>query len=365
MREAREHSSVWGLKVALCGVLLSALLVSAGWAQSSSQSATGGNPAATTQSPGGNPPPAPAESPAKTPPDKVVMRVGSQQVTAGQFEGLVKTLPAAFQRTAAQQGLKMVGDQYAVLLVLSQKAVAQGLDQTPEFKAKLDLQRLQWLALDEQKKMADEAQVTPDEIKQYYDTHQKDFEEVLVRQVNVRKKAASARADSPGLPEADAKKRAEDIRQALASGQDAAKVADQFKMANVVFFDPNPRPVRHGQLAGDMDKAAWTLKDGEVSEIQDNPMNLYFIQVVKHDQRSLADVSKEIEGKIHEEKFTKSLDNLKQEANIWLDPGFFAPPPGARPDADADAPAAKPSSPQTEAPKAPGPAASGGAAKPQ
>jgi len=364
MREVREHSSLRGLRLALGGVFLSALIVNTGLAQNPPQPGAGNNPAATNQSPGENPLPATGESTAaKTPPDKVVMRVGSQQVTAGQFEGLVRSLPVAFQRTVAQQGLKMVGDQYATLLVLSQKAVTQGLDQTPEFKAKLDLQRLQWLALDEQKKIADDAQVTQDEIKEYYDTHQNEFEEVLVRQVNVRKKVASARADAPGLPEADAKKRAADIRQALASGQDPAKVADQYKMANVVFFDPNPRPVRHGQLAGDMDKAAWTLKDGEVSEIQDNPMNLYFVQVVKHDQRSLADVSKEIEGKLHEEKFTKSLDNLKQQANIWLDPAFFAPPPGAKPDED-EGPAGKP---QAEAPKAPPAQAaqSSGATKPQ
>ncbi|HEY6291573.1 MAG TPA: hypothetical protein VI455_08435 [Terriglobia bacterium] len=363
-----ERPSVRGLKLGLSGVFLSALLLTTAFAQNPSQSAAA-KPAA-SQAPAANQPPAgePRDSAAaKTLPEKVVMRVGSQQVTAGQIEGLVKTLPAAYQRTTAQQGFKVLGDQYAVLLVLSHEAVAQGLDQTPEFKMRLELQRLQWLALDEQKKMAGAAQATPEEVKQYYDTQQKDFEEILVRQVNIRKKVASPRGDSPGLPEEEAKKLAENIRQALASGQDAAKVAEQYKMANVVLFDPNPRPFRRGSLAGDMDKTAWTLKDGECSEIQNNQNNLYFIQVVKHDQRSLQDVSKEIEGKIQEEKFNKSLDSLKQQANIWLDPEFFAPPAGAKPDADAEAPGAKQSSPQSQGPKAPPPstAQSGGAPKPQ
>ena len=343
MKDHRGNPSVCRRKPALLGVFVAVLVaMSAPVSQSAPQSPAGGPPPAAG-------PPAGESPAAKTPPAKVVMRVGSREVTAGQIQALVKTLPVQYQRTAAQQGLKVVGDQYSVLLALAQQAQAQGLDETPEFKAKIDLQRLQLLASDEQRKMADEAKVSPDEVNQYYGQHQKDFEEVLVRQINVRKKVASARGDSPGLPEADAKKRAEDIRQALGSGQDATKVADQYKMANVVFFAPEPRPVRHGQLPGEMDKAAWTLKDGECSEIQDNPMNLYFVQVVKHDQRSIQDVSKEIEGKIHDEKLAKSLDNLKQQASIWLDPEFFAPPPGAKPDAD-EGPAAKAQVPSAPTP---------------
>jgi hypothetical protein len=283
-----------------------------------------------------------------TPPDKVVMKVGAQNVTAGQIQGLIKGLPIQIQRTVATQGLKMVGDQYSMLLMLSQQAVSQGLDQSPEVKQKLELQRMQALAQDEYKKLADDVQVTPDEINKYYSEHQKDFEQVQVRQISVRKKAPNAKPDSPGLSDADAEKRAEDIRKALMAGEDATKVSEQYKMANVVFFDPNPRPMRRGQLPGEMDKVAWSLKDGEVSEIQKNPMNFYFIQVVKHDAPSVQDASKEIESKIKEEKFQKSLDSMKQQANIWLDPQYFAPPPGAKPDADEAPPAAKS---QSEPPK--------------
>jgi hypothetical protein len=359
MKESRERSFVFNPRSMVLTACLAAIFAGANFAQAGGQSAgtQAAPPAsqapakATLPAPGQPPaPPGPPANPVvqNTPPEKVVMKVGDSSVTAGQIQGVVKALPVSLQRSVATQGLKLVGDQYSMLLMLSQKASAQGLDQSAEFKQKMELQRMQWLAQDEYKKLADDVQVTPDEINKYFGDHQKDFETVQVRQVSVRKKAPNAKPDSPGLSDADAEKRAEDIRKALMSGEDATKVADEFKMANVVFFDPNPRPMRKGQLPGEMDKTAWTLKDGEVSEIQKNPMNFYFIQVVKHDQPTAQDASKEIENKIKEEKFQKTLDDLKQQAKIWLDPEYFAPPAGAKPDADA-APAAPKAA---EAPKA-------------
>jgi PPIC-type PPIASE domain len=360
MKEGRKRPLVRALRILPMGLCLGALCAGPGFGQSSTGSSTQTAPPAQQAPtrpapPGVGQPPAPSATPVNpvlqnTPPDKVVMKVGGQNVTAGQMQSLVKVLPIATQRGAATQGLKMVGDQYSMLLLLSQQAVSQGLDQSPDFKQKIELQRMTWLAQDEYKKLADDVKVSPDEINKYFDDHKKDFEQVEVRQISVRKKPANAKPDAPGLSDADAEKRAEDIRKALMSGQDAQKVSDEFKLANVVFFDPNPRPMRHGQLPGEMDKTAWSLKDGEVSDIQKNPMNLYFIQVVKHDEPSVQDVSKEIESKMKEDKLQKSVEALKQQANIWLDPQYFAPPPGAKPEADEMRESPKPQSDSAKTP---------------
>jgi hypothetical protein len=251
------------------------------------------------------------------------MKVGEKQITAGEFQAIIQTLPPQVQRAAEVRGLKDVGDQYAKLVAIAEKAKSDGIDQKPDVKVKIELQQMQLLAQGEYQKINEDIKITPDDINQYYKDHQHDFEQVEIRQVSVRKKAANAKADAPGLPEADAKAKAEAIRAALASGEDAQKVHDQFKMDNVVFFDPAPRAVRHGQLAGAMDQTAWSLKDGQVSDIQDNPVNFYFLQVVKHDTPALADVSKEIEGKIKEQKSQAALDSVESGAKIWLDPEYF------------------------------------------
>ena len=332
MKSARNHRCLRRLKPLLLGLALATVSLTTISAQQTAQAPATTHPAVQNQPATAAQPPAPVV--VATPPDKVVMRVGSQQITAGEMQAILRTLPQAFQRAASVQGMKIVGDQYSVLLALSQRAKSDGLDQTPEFKQKMELQRLQWLAQDEYQKLASEAKASPEEISQYYQQNHSQFEQVEIRQVSVRKKPAGAdAANASGLPEPEARARVEAIRKALASGQDAAQVADQNKLPNVIFFDPSPHPVRRGQLPGEMDKIAWALKDGEVSEVQDNPMNLYFIQVVKHDQQDLKDVSSEIENKIRQEAFQKQLDSLRQQANIWLDPQYFAP---------AQAPASQP-----------------------
>jgi hypothetical protein len=350
----QQLQCVW--KPIRLAVPLMALAAVAGWAQSSAAPAGQGAQSAPSAPQAAPSSPALAIKPAmpaaaQVPPDKVVMKVGDKQVTAGEFQAIIQSLPPQVQRAATIQGFKDVGDQYAKLVAIAEKAAADGIDQRPDVKQKLELQRMQLLAQGEYQKVNEDIKITPDDINQYFKDHQKDFEQVEIRQVSVRKKAANAKPDAPGLPEADAKAKAEAIRAALASGQDADKVHDQFKMDNVVFFDPKPRAVRHGQLAGAMDQTAWSLKDGEVSEVQDNPVNFYFLQVVKHDTPTLADISKEIEGKIKEQKSQAALDSMEQGAKIWLDPDYFAPPKPPAPQANANEPgAAKP--PQAAPPTA-------------
>jgi PPIC-type PPIASE domain len=318
--QLKQQQCAWSL-VALAAAVI-AIAAGAGRAQNSTPAPAG------SQSSSAPAPPSLGVKPAAplVPPDKVVMKVGSKQVTAADFQAILQMLPPQVQRTVAVQGPKDVGNQYAKLVAIAEKAEADGIDQRPDVKQKLELERMQLLAQGEYQKISEDVRITPEDINQYYKDHVKDFEQVEVRQVSVRKKAADAKPDAPGLPEAQAKAKAEAIRSALASGQEGEKVQAQFKMDNVVFFDPKPRPVRRGQLPASMDQTAWSLKDGEVSAIQDNAVNFYFLQVVKHDTPAVAEVSKEIEGKLKQEKSQAALNSVEQGAKIWLDPDYFAPP---------------------------------------
>src|SRR5215471_16025670 len=97
-------------------------------------------------------PPASAGGPASTPPsgaastpDKVVLKVGSEQVTEAEFDSLVSGNPQMKEAVSAQ-GRRHFGDQYVTLLVLSQLALSNHLDSTPEVRRQLALQRMQSLA---------------------------------------------------------------------------------------------------------------------------------------------------------------------------------------------------------------------------
>jgi len=170
-----------------------------------------------------------AQAKPPVPPDTVVLKVGDEKIPAADMQAMIKSMPPQVQRMVATQVPRGVGEKYAMTLALSQKAVSDHLDQDPEIIQRLKVQKQQILAQAEYKKLADDIQVTPDDITGYFNAHKADFEQVEVRQISVRKKLAGAKPGVPGLSEAEARAKTEEIRMALAGGADAAKLADTYK----------------------------------------------------------------------------------------------------------------------------------------
>lgn len=295
--------------------------------------------ASAPKEPGGT---AAAKPPAEFPPDKVVLKVGSDQVTVADLDFVMRLLSPQAQSQIASHGRKGFGEWYSMLVALSQKTAGQHLEDTPDYRRQMNLARMQFLATTESKNIAGSAKVTPDDIKQYFTTHQSDYAELQIRQVSIRKKLPKGGNAAPGLSPDEAQAKAEEIRKAIQSGTDFAKLADQFKMPGVIFIDPQPRTVKHGQLPANLEASLYKLKDGELSDTADNPQVVYFMQVVKHTQSDLKDVSDEIESKLKEQKTKEAMDNLKKDAAIWMDPVYFAAPAPEPAPAEVKPPAAKP-----------------------
>jgi hypothetical protein len=255
-------------------------------------------------------------------PDQVVLKIGNHEVTFDDLESILQSVAGSTQRQMRTQGRKSVVDDYVLMEVLSQQASSHHLDELPEYRRQMNMARLRWLAQAEYRNITNETKVTPEEISQYYSAHSPDFEEVELRQVTIRKRLPGAAASVLGLPGEEAMAKAEAVRKALEGGSDPKKVAEDFKMPNVVLIDIEPRKVRHGQLSRPQEEEVFKLKDGEFSSNRDDAQALYFMQVVKHNQPALKEVSKEIEAKLREQKITLSLENLKKAARIWMDPAY-------------------------------------------
>jgi parvulin-like peptidyl-prolyl cis-trans isomerase-like protein len=282
----------------------------------------------------------PANQPV-VPPDKVVIKVGDKQVTAGEVDFLIQTLSPQDQKALATQGKASLGDQYIQMLVLEQQALRDHLDATPDFRRSEEFERTRRLAAAEYQKVAGEVKVSPEEIAQYYASHSADFDRVEARQVAIRVKPVGAKADTPGLSLAEAKARAEEIRKALAApGADAQKIATQFAVPNLVFIDAQSRNVERGQLPADLADTIFKLKDGEISETRDTPQSVFFVQALKHVHPEVKEVSSSIEGVVRQEKLAAAMGELKNKTSIWSDDEFFAPKAASGPTSPA-APAAK------------------------
>ena len=291
-----------------------------------------------------SPKPQLTEKAASTSAGKVVLKVGNQQVTADDVNFVLRSLNAQDQKTVESQGRRPLGEQYAMTLLLAQQGSHDHLDATPEFKRQEAWERTQRLAQAEYEKIAQSIKLSPEEVGQYYSQHTKDFEQVEVRQVGVRKKAEGAKADVPGLPPQEAEAKADAIRKAISSGTDIQKVSTEFAVPNVVFIDPGPKKIQRGQLSSDLDKAIFSLKDGEVSQSINTPQSIFFVQVLKHVQPDLNEIRPMIEGTVRQQKLQAQLGELKRKSGIWMDEDYFKPAPAA-------SSSTNPGNPQNPAPK--------------
>jgi parvulin-like peptidyl-prolyl isomerase len=254
-----------------------------------------------------------------------VLKVGDASVTQREFEGFIQGIGPQARRNLASQGRRPL-DEYILLVILSQEALNHHLDSTPAFQETVALQRRQLLAIAEYQEIVRQSPVTPEEISSYFAAHQSEFEEAKIYQVVVRKKPEGAKEGTPGFTAEEAKSRAEEIRKALSSGDDPKKVAEKYQLPNVVRVDAEPEIVRRKQMRPDMDKAAFELKPGQVSEVFDLGTSLAFIQVVSHQVEELKDVSSRILGILQQQKINSAMEALKKKANVWMDEAYFAAP---------------------------------------
>ncbi len=305
---------------------LALALATTAWAQQTSHPKASEPPAkaAATAAATVKTPAKPAEGP-----DTVVLKVGNESATKADIEYLISNLNPRLQGVVAREGRKPLGDQYALMMVLSQVAAGDHLDATPDFKRHMAFQRMQALAQAEYEKISEAIKVSPEEINQYYTSHAADFDRAQVREFVIRKKAADAPASAPGLAPTEAHARADAIRKAIAAGTDIKQVAEKFSTPNVVMIDSEVRSIRRGQLIPALDKAAFELPNGQLSEPYETDQALAFVQVLGHKRADLKDVSEDIENSLRSEKLQAAVDSLKSKANIWMDEEYFKAPAAA------------------------------------
>jgi peptidyl-prolyl cis-trans isomerase C len=274
-------------------------------------------------------------------PQKVVMTVGDVKVTKAEMDFLIQNLNPQLRQAVAAHGRGALGQEYSLMLLLSQKAVSDHLDASPDVQREIALQRNQMLAQAEYRNLEGQVKVNPDEISTYYTAHKADFDEASVREFVVRKKPENGKPSDPGLSSQEARARLDSIRKAIVAGTDVTQVAKQYDVPNVVMVEPEPRTVRKGQLLPALDKVAFELKDNQFSDPVDTPQALVLLQVVSHQQPQLRDVSPEIENTLRQQRVQAVLDDMKAKASIWMDPDYFKSPSASQ----ASSPAPTPQTP--------------------
>lgn len=249
------------------------------------------------------------------------MRVGDTQITEKQFEAMYGDF-LKDQGGAAVPKKKTTAENFAGGLMLAKEAEAQGLQNKPEVKRQLEMNRIQTLSDAEYNVLQDKAKPSMQEVSAYYDSHKDEFDMVTLRRVFIYKQ--NEHTNGHGVPPAEAKVRAEQIRKALESGGDAKALIKDTKDA----LDVDPLTFRRDDLP-DIMKSAFDMKPGEWSQVADTPDALILFELVSKNRLTLTQATPAIEKELQGQKLREEMNALKKKTGVWLDDQYFAGPVSA------------------------------------
>ena len=253
--------------------------------------------------------------------NKVILKVGDQQITQAAFEQYISDLEAA--QGPADLSRKKLGENYSSLLMLSQQATANHLQDSPAVQRQLAIDRMQILSNAMFNRLKQQSVPTAQEIKVYYDAHLADYDTVQVRRVFIM--GNPNYKTGGGMTPDQAKALATNVKQAIASNKDVLAIINATPHGiNDVVADKDPLTFQRGEMPAEMDKAAFSLKEGQWTQLGDGPNEFVFLQLVKNGRRDLNDVSSQIEKKLQAEKLREELNALKEKTGIWMDEEYFA-----------------------------------------
>jgi parvulin-like peptidyl-prolyl isomerase len=286
--------------------------------------------------------PAPPPAAPPTDPNKVILSIGSEQMTAGQYESMVEALPAQYQSYARGPQKRQFAESVVQLKLLSQGAAKAGLDKTAKLQEQLKFQRENLLAQSMFENIQQTSKVDEAAVKSYYDAHKNEYESVKAKHILIRMKGAPmpGAEGKPELTEEQALAKAQDVVKRLKAGGDFAAIAKADSDDTGSAQQGGDLGEFHrGMMVPPFEDAAFALKIGEISEPVKSPFGYHVIVVETHTTKALADVRPEIEKALRPEMAKKEVQSMREKSNVHIDDAFFGPaatpepaaPPAPRP----------------------------------
>lgn len=269
---------------------------------------------------GAGAPPAGAAPSDKVDPDKVVITIGDWKITAQDFENFVSCLPPEVQATARGPGKRAIAEEMVRLKLLANEARMRKLHETERYRRQLEIMRdnvLVGLLLQELHPVL----VNDEDVQKYYEANREKFEKVTARHILV------ATSKETKIPKEQARAKAEALRQRLLNGEDFAA------LAKAESDDPSKteggrlQPFARGVMVPEFEKAAFSLKPGEISQPIETEYGYHIIQVEKREVPPLAELKEVIADTLRQDRFEEMYEQLKKQVNPVFDETFFPPPP--------------------------------------
>jgi peptidyl-prolyl cis-trans isomerase C len=265
-------------------------------------------------------------------PNRVVATIGSETITAAEFENIVAALPAQYQSQvrATSASRRNFMESVVMTKVMARQALLMHLDQLPATQKQLEFLRQNILANKAVEAITATIQIDNDTLHKYYDDHKTDYQSVSLHQITIRFKGSPTplKEGQKDLTEEEALAKARELLKRLKAGEDFAAVA-KAESADPVSASAGGDiglTITRGQMVKPFEDAAFSLQPGQLSDPVKSQFGYHIIRVDKVEYKSFDAVKAEITRQLKPQLAKEKMDQIKSETTFKLDEAFFGPP---------------------------------------
>ncbi len=216
---------------------------------------------------------------------------------------------------------------------LQKKAEEQGVSYE-DFKQNLKNQIVTQQVI--QREVGSGLRIGPDEMKQFYEEHQKEFERpetVRLSEILISTQQPSVDKNNPAPPEAQlleaAQKKADEALAAIKKGEKFEDVARKYSEGPSASQGGDLGEFKRGTLAKELEDRTFAMKPGDVTDVIRTRQGFVILQVTEHLQAGVPPL-KDVEPNINEALYYRKLQpalrdyltKLREQAFIDIKPGF-------------------------------------------
>jgi peptidyl-prolyl cis-trans isomerase C len=267
-------------------------------------------------------------------PESPVITIGAQTITRAQFELLLQALADNGRPAKTAADKRKVAEQYADLQTMVQEARKRKLDQDAETKQMMTIQSESFLANALAKKVSDDTHFTELDLRAYYDSNKKEFEEAKASHILIRFKGSSVplKPNEKDLTDAEALAKTLDLKKQLAGGADFATLAKaESDDVGTGAKGGELGSFKHGQMVPPFDQAAFSIPVGEVSEPVKTQFGYHLIKVESRSSKSFDDAKAQIEKDLKPKMTKEAIDQIKAHTAVTLNDAYFGGAPASGP----------------------------------
>ncbi len=277
-------------------------------------------------------------------PEAVVIKMGELQITAGEVNRILETMPPQFRPFYSGPGRRQLAEVLISNKLLYQEAERRKLGDKASVSLDIKISRESILTAAVRNEMEGEISVTDEALQKFLDENSAKYEEAKVRRIVVCSSNALSvnpnqqAANCPALDEARAK--ADDIRKKLVDGADFEEMAAKFSADSLSSGKGGDLGyIRRGHqmplIVPPLEKVIFSIPLGTVSEVIPSPFGFEIVKVEDRRLPKPQDVRKELEPQYRRQRVDDIVKEWKSRQPITLDETFFAPkqmgkPPAAK-----------------------------------